>query len=101
MPSSEAPAAGGLCGGGPRPDESAPRFEEVDWRAISPRGRAILRWIAVPVATGLTHQQIAHLINVYRPEIPDLPLPGVVNANVVGGWMRELRAEIRQQFEEE
>ncbi len=72
-----------------------PAVEEVDWRKLSPHGRAILRWIAVPISTGLTHQEVADRLNVRRPTIPDLDLPPVVSAHWVNERMRWLRSELR------
>ena len=67
---------------------------QYHWRALSPRSKAILAWIAVPVAEGLKHREIADRFNLRRPEIPDLPLPKVVSESWIGARMRELRAEL-------
>lgn len=73
----------------------APAPNEIDWLRLSPRGRAILAWIAVPIATGLDHTELTDRLNLQRPEIPDLPLPEVVNTDWIGKQLRRLRAELQ------
>lgn len=74
---------------------SAPELHEVDWRRLTPRGCAILAWIATPLSFGLSHKEVAERFNLQRPEIPDLPLPPVVSTDWIGKQMRRLRAELR------
>lgn len=74
---------------------AAPSLDEIDWRALTPRAAAILRWIAVPVSLGYSHEEVAQRLNLRRPVIPHLALPGVVSAEWVSTRMRELRAELR------
>ena len=69
-----------------------PPPDEIDWGSLSPRCKAILAWVAVPLEHGLTHAQLAEQLNLRRPEIPDLPLPSVVTDGWVSIRMRELRA---------
>ena len=72
-----------------------PTPDEVDWRLLTPRGHAILRWIAVPISLGLTHKQVAERFNLQRPEIENLPLPPVVSPDWVSRQLRRVRAELR------
>jgi hypothetical protein len=73
----------------------APSPEDVDWAQLTPRGCAILAWIAVPISLGLTHRQIAERLNLQRPEIENLPLPPLVYEDWIGMQLRRLRAELR------
>lgn len=55
----------------------------VDWASLSPRGRAILRQIAVPISLGLSRDEVASQTGRSRRSINRL--------------LDELRAEIEQQ----
>lgn len=65
-----------------------------NWRALSPRSKAVLAWIAVPIADGFTSTEVADRLNLYRPEIPNLELPPVVTIGWIASQMRKLRAEL-------
>jgi hypothetical protein len=59
----------------------APRApEDVDWEGLSPRGQAILRVVAMPLAAGYSHQEVAELLG--RPE------------RVIGALLKELQDEL-------
>jgi hypothetical protein len=76
----------------------APSRDRIDWSVLTPRGKAILRWIAVPTSLGLEHREVADRLNLRRPEIPDLPLPPVVTTGWVGAQMRRLRRELAGEW---
>lgn len=67
---------------------------DPDWLALSPRAQAILAWIGVPISQGLSHREVAERFNLYRPDIPNLPLPAAVSEEWIGAQMRLLRREI-------
>jgi hypothetical protein len=66
------------------------------WEGLSPRAKAILAWIAVPISLGHSHREVAERLNLYRPEIEELPLPASVNEDWIGSQMRQLRKEIEE-----
>lgn len=72
-----------------------------NWRALSPRGRAILKWIAVPISTSLSHREVAYWLELNRTRIrivddsgTELALPSPVTEGWVSARMRELRREL-------
>jgi DNA-directed RNA polymerase specialized sigma24 family protein len=60
--------------------------DRIDWTALSSRGRAILRLVAVPAAQGFSNAEIAEGLGVRTSRIESL--------------MKELRRELRAQSEE-
>jgi DNA-binding CsgD family transcriptional regulator len=43
-----------------------------DWTALSPRGQAILRRIATPLAAGYSSAEIAHGLRISKRSVSDL-----------------------------
>lgn len=41
----------------------------LDWKALSVRGRAILRTIAVPLAAGYSEREVAKQLAITRPSV--------------------------------
>lgn len=59
---------------------------EIDWRVLSPRGRAILQQIAVPISAGFSNGEVAERLGV-SPER-------------IGRLLREVRQELRGEVHE-
>lgn len=71
-------------------------LDEIDWHKLTPRGCAILSWIALPISLGVSQKELAQRFNLQRPEIQELPLPAVVSSGI-GQQMRHLRRELRSE----
>jgi DNA-directed RNA polymerase specialized sigma24 family protein len=56
---------------------------DIEWEKLSDRGRWILQQVALPVALGLSYNEVARRLGCSRP--------------VVGRWLDELAEEIRNQ----
>jgi hypothetical protein len=55
---------------------------EVNWHALSPRSRAILRTIAIPISAGFSEAEVANMLG--------------TSTSSVSSWMAELRDELER-----
>lgn len=70
----------------------------VEWSRLSPRGRELVRVIALRFAAGYSFDEIADMIEESRSEIrADLELP---RGRVTKGWVSARFRELRRELEE-